>query len=337
MSVPGHTVGLVRAPAQNWLPLIIGRLSRPAPDRWPTAAEETERRAQGSRADAVESGRPPDGQDAERYSGDGQHPRLLPGLLPAASFLPPGDMVIVDVETTGWLADAAGITEIGAVRLSPGRPASEFSALVNPERPIPPAISDLTGITDAMVSDAPAIAQVLPAFLVFAGGGVMVAHNAPFDLGFLAAACHDCGLEWPDPAVIDTAVLSRLLLGPGDVPDHRLATLSAHFDVRTGPCHRALADAQATAAVLKGLLGLLTRGPRPPAGPQRYRPAAVTGAVPGPGAAQNRYDVAAAGWAGGTGGSLPRPSVPGASVPGAGAVLHGIQGVRRRLWSPRLS
>jgi DNA polymerase III epsilon subunit family exonuclease len=275
---------------------------------------------------------------------DGQHSRLLSGLLPAAGFLPPGDMVIVDVETTGWLADAAGITEIGAVRLTAGRPASEFCALVNPGCPIPPSISDLTGITDAMVSDAPAIAQVLPDFLQFASGGVIVAHNAPFDIGFLAAACHDCGIAWPDRAVIDTAVLSRLLLGPDEVPDHRLATLSAHFDVRIGPRHRALTDAKATAAVLKGLLWLLARGPRPPSAPPRYRPPADTNVVPGLGAGPNRYDVAAAGSAGvqevappgqsaGVREASPRASrrgVPGGHSPGP------AERVRRRLWSPRL-
>jgi DNA polymerase III epsilon subunit family exonuclease len=237
----------------------------------------------------------PDEQDGERYSGDGYYARLLPGLLPGGSFLPAGDVVVMDVETTGWLADAAGITEIGAVRLSPGHPPAEFSALVNPGLPIPPGISDLTGITDAMVCDAPTIAQVLPAFLDFASGCVIVAHNAPFDLGFLAAACDECGIAWPHRAVIDTAVLSRLLLGAGGVPDHRLATLCAHFDVTAGPRHRALADAKATAAVLRGLLGLLTGGPTAPTGPSRYRPPAAATAVPGPDPAPNRYDDAAAG------------------------------------------
>jgi DNA polymerase III epsilon subunit family exonuclease len=284
----------VRAPVRTWPRLITGWPGWPAPGRWSAAAEpEPEPRAQDSQADALEPVPQLDEQEAERYNGDGQHSRLLPGLLPAAPFLPSGEIVVVDVETTGWLADAAEITEIGAVRLGAGRPVSEFCALVNPGRPIPPSISDLTGITDAMVSDAPTIGQVLPEFLQFASGGVIVAHNAPFDLGFLAAACHDCGIEWPDHAVIDTAVLSRLLLGPGDVPDHRLATLSAHFDVRTGPCHRALADAKATAAVLKGLLGVLARGPRAPAAPPLYRRPATTSVVPGLGAGPNRYDVAA--------------------------------------------
>jgi DNA-binding Lrp family transcriptional regulator len=95
--------------------------------------------------------------------------------------------------------------------------------------------------------------------------------------------------------VIDTAVLSRLLLSPSDVPDHRLATLSWHFDPMTGPRHRALADARAAAAVLKGLIGLLARGPRPTPGPAIYRPPAATGVVPAIGAAPSRYDVAAAG------------------------------------------
>lgn len=326
----------MRAPAQTWPRLITGWPRRPSRDRWAAAEEpEPERRARDSQADAVEPGPQPDELEGERYYGDGQHSRLLPGLLPTA-FLPPGDLVVVDVETTGWLADAAGITEIGAVRLSVGRPASEFSALVNPGRPIPQSISDLTGITDTMVSDAPTIAQVLPEFLQFARGSVIVAHNAPFDVGFLAAACDDCGIEWPDRGVIDTAVLSRLLLGPGDVPDHRLATLSAHFDVLIGPSHRALADAKATAAVLKGLLRLLARGPTPPAAAPRYRPPAATNVVPGTGSGPNRYDVAAAGSAEVPGVASPGPAQRGYRGIAPGPTQRGIPDIRRRLWSPRL-
>lgn len=164
------------------------------------------------------------------------------------------DFVVVDLETTGWLSETAGITEIGAVRLRGGRPVTEFSALVNPGVPIPPDVSALTGITDAMVSQAPPIERVLPEFLDFAAGSVIAAHNAPFDIGFLTAACHRCGTDWPPCGVIDTAMLARLVLGPDDVPDHKLATLSGHFTTQTGPCHRALADAKATADVLLGLL-----------------------------------------------------------------------------------
>jgi DNA polymerase III epsilon subunit family exonuclease len=179
------------------------------------------------------------------------------GLLPGA------DLVVVDVETTGWLADAAGITEIGAVRLSAGRPIAEFSALVNPGAPIPPTITELTGITDQMVACAPPIGDVLPLFIDFAEGSVIAAHNAPFDLGFITAACADNGITWPPPAVIDTAVLARLVLAPGDVIDHKLTTLAEYFGTSADPCHRALADAKATAGVLCGLLSVAGGAAKP--------------------------------------------------------------------------
>jgi DNA polymerase III epsilon subunit family exonuclease len=176
------------------------------------------------------------------------------------------DVVVVDVETTGWLADAAGITEIGAVRLTGGQLAGEFSALVNPGTPIPPDITALTGITDDMVATAPAIDDVLPRFIEFASGSVIVAHNAPFDLGFLTAASAACGIAWPPCAVLDTAVLARLVLRRGEVADHKLATLSAHFGTAAWPPHRALADAKATAGVLAHLLRLIESAARRPAG-----------------------------------------------------------------------
>ncbi len=176
---------------------------------------------------------------------------------PPASLLASIDFVIVDVETTGWLPEQAMITEIGAVRLSGGQVTAEFSALVNPGSPIPADIAALTGITDELVSTAPPMSEVFPAFLAFAEGCVLAAHNAPFDLGFLTAACRSCGLPWPAFPVIDTAVLARLVLSGDDVPDCKLATLARYFAARTSPCHRALADAKATADVLIGLLAML--------------------------------------------------------------------------------
>jgi DNA polymerase-3 subunit epsilon len=104
----------------------------------------------------------------------------------------------------------------------------------------------------------------LRAFLAFAGDCVLVAHNAAFDLDFLTSASEACGIGWPRFPVLDTATLARLLLGPGQVPDYRLATLAAYFSARTVPCHRALADAKATADVLTGLLQLSAGAP--PAG-----------------------------------------------------------------------
>jgi DNA polymerase III subunit epsilon len=182
--------------------------------------------------------------------------RVVPGSL--ANY----DLVVVDVETTGWLPGEAAITEIGAVRLNGGEITGEFASLVRPGGPIPADICELTGITDAMVSRAPAAAPALQAFLAFARGCVLVAHNAPFDLGFLTAACASSGIDWPPTATIDTAVLARLLLGPEDVPDCRLATLAAYFGTKTSPCHRALADAKATAGVLAGLLDVAAHGGR---------------------------------------------------------------------------
>lgn len=167
------------------------------------------------------------------------------------------DFVVVDVETTGWSPGADGITEIGAVRLSGGQVRAEFAALVNPGRLIPPDIVTLTGITDAMVSLAPPVGAVLPGFLDFARGGVLTAHNAPFDVGFLSAACAGTGRRWPAPPVLDTVTLARLLLTEDEVPNCKLATLADFFGAPTTPRHRALADARATAAVLTALLDRL--------------------------------------------------------------------------------
>ena len=172
----------------------------------------------------------------------------------AGSPLAGTDFVVVDVETTGWQPGQAAITEIGAVRLSGGRLTDEFAALINPGMPVPGGITELTGITDAMVAHAPPAAVALPAFLDFARGSVLAAHNAPFDLGFLTAAAAASGIAWPPFAVLDTAVLARLVLAGTGVPDCKLATLAAWFGTQTRPAHRALADASATAEVLLGLL-----------------------------------------------------------------------------------
>jgi len=168
------------------------------------------------------------------------------------------DFVIVDVETTGWSPDEERITEIGAVRVSAGQLLGQFSSLVNPGSAIPEQVTALTGISDAMVEAAPPLEQVLPAFLAFARGGVLTAHNAPFDVGFLRAACRYCDLPWPDFPVVDTVELARRVLSEDEVPDRKLSTLAAFFRARTAPRHRALADALATADVLLGLLPRLS-------------------------------------------------------------------------------
>src|SRR6185437_15415696 len=105
-----------------------------------------------------------------------------------------------------------GITEIGAVKVRGGEVIGEFQTLVDPGVGIAPFVSVLTGITDAMVCGAPAVAVVLPSFLEFAAGSVLVAHNAPFDVGFLRMACQERGLRWPGFAVVATAMLTRRVL-----------------------------------------------------------------------------------------------------------------------------
>jgi DNA polymerase-3 subunit epsilon len=182
------------------------------------------------------------------------------------------DLVVVDVETTGFRPESSTIIEIGAVRLRGGQVTGEFFSLVDPAAPIPPDITELTGITDAMVRVAPGGPAALAAFLTFAAGGVLVAHNAPFDLGFLTSGCRAAGLPWPPAGVLDTAVLARLVLSEEQVPDCKLATLAGFFATRTTPLHRALADAQATAEVLLGLLDLAAKSR--PAGPVRSLTAA---------------------------------------------------------------
>jgi len=162
--------------------------------------------------------------------------------------------VVVDLETTGGSSDADAITEIGAVKVRGGEVLGEFQTLVDPLVPISPFISVLTGITDSMVSAAPPISTVLGAFLEFASGSVLVAHNAPFDIGFLRAACTAQGTAWPAFAVVDTAVLARRVLTRDEVPNCRLGTLAPFFRSGTTPNHRALSDARATVDVLHGLL-----------------------------------------------------------------------------------
>ena len=165
--------------------------------------------------------------------------------------------VVVDLETTGGSAKSDGITEIGAVKVRGGATLGEFQTLVNPGVPIDPYVSVLTGITDAMVATAAPITTTLPAFLEFARGSVLVAHNAPFDVGFLRVACDEQLIPWPGFAVVDTALLARRVLTREDVRNCKLSTLADYFHAATTPDHRALHDARATVDVLHGLLDRL--------------------------------------------------------------------------------
>ncbi len=163
--------------------------------------------------------------------------------------------VVVDLETTGGSPKAGdGITEIGAVKVRGGRLLGEFATLIDPGRTIPPQITILTGITDSMVIDAPRIETVLPSFLEFLAGCVLVAHNAPYDVGFLRAACARHQMRWPSPPVVDTVRLARQVLSRDEAPSVRLGALAPLLKARVQPDHRALTDARATVDVLHALL-----------------------------------------------------------------------------------
>jgi DNA polymerase III subunit epsilon len=175
---------------------------------------------------------------------------------PLALSLQQTTFVVVDLETTGGTPDDCGITEIGAVKACGGEELGEFGTLVNPGQPIPPFVTVLTGITEAMIAPAPRLEEALPAFLEFARGAVLVAHNAPYDVGFLKAACAKFGYPWPQPKVLDTVAIARRALTRDEVPNHKLSTLASFYGARA-PSHRALDDARATVDVLHGLFGRL--------------------------------------------------------------------------------
>jgi DNA polymerase-3 subunit epsilon len=163
--------------------------------------------------------------------------------------------VVVDLETTGRSpADGDGITEIGAIKVRGGDVIGEFATLVDPGREIPPSITILTGITNAMIHQAPKIQAVLPSFLEFAQGCVLVAHNAPYDVGFLKSSCARHGLAWPKLAVVDTVQLARRVLTRDEAPSVRLGALAPLLNATVRPDHRALTDARATVDVLHALL-----------------------------------------------------------------------------------
>lgn len=162
---------------------------------------------------------------------------------------------VVDLETTGGSpGDGDRITEIGAVKVRGGEVVGEFQTLVNPHTSIPAFIAVLTGITNRMVADAPAIDAALPAFLEFAAGSVLVAHNARFDVGFLKHFAAEQHITWPAFEVLDTVKLARHVVTRDEAPNHKLSSLAVVFGSSTTPNHRALSDARATVDVLHGLM-----------------------------------------------------------------------------------
>jgi len=160
---------------------------------------------------------------------------------------------VLDLETTGGNRADDTITEIGVVKVRGGQCLGTFHTLVNPGRAIPPQITVLTGLTDAVVRTAPRIETVLGSLIDFLGDSVFVAHNAAFDLGFVRAALERDGRAEYRPIVVDTAALARRLLRD-EVPNCKLSTLSSRLRLDHTPTHRALDDALATTDLLHLLL-----------------------------------------------------------------------------------
>ncbi|MFM8303994.1 MAG: DEDD exonuclease domain-containing protein [Actinomycetota bacterium] len=165
--------------------------------------------------------------------------------------------VVVDVETTGGSPQTCAITEIGAVKYRGGECLGTFATLVNPGMPIPPTITMLTGITEAMVLPAPRIGDLLPHLLEFLGAPrpdlVLAGHNVRFDIAFLDAALVAHGYDRLRHTRVDTLGLARRLLRD-EVPNLRLGTLARHVRTTVEPDHRAVTDARATLEVLHALI-----------------------------------------------------------------------------------
>ncbi len=162
--------------------------------------------------------------------------------------------IVFDIETTGFSSIRDRIIEIGAVKVENGQIVDKFSTFVNPERPIPFEITNLTSITDEMVLDAPTIEVVLPQFLEFIGEGALVAHNAGFDVGFIEQNCRVLGLEQEFTSV-DTVALARVLLPT--LSKYKLNLVAKALGISLENHHRAVDDAGATAEIFVKFVEML--------------------------------------------------------------------------------
>ena len=164
--------------------------------------------------------------------------------------------IVFDIETTGFSSIRDKIIEIGAVKVVNGEIVDKFSTFVNPERPIPFEITNLTSITDEMVMGSPSIDVLLPQFLEFVGDGVLVAHNAGFDVGFIEQNCRNLGLN--DRFVyLDTVALARVLLPT--LSKYKLNIVAKALNISLENHHRAVDDAGATAEIFVKFVEMLKK------------------------------------------------------------------------------
>ncbi|TMV51583.1 PolC-type DNA polymerase III [Paenibacillus mesophilus] len=156
--------------------------------------------------------------------------------------------VVFDVETTGLSVTTCHMIELAAIKMTEGKETGRFTSFVNPRRKIPHHITQLTGISDEMVADAPNLAQVMKEFIRFIGDSVLVAHNAGFDIGFIRQALRESGLPDFDNPVLDTLELARALYPK--LKNHRLNTLADLCKVELNNHHRAIDDSVALGHIL---------------------------------------------------------------------------------------
>jgi ATP-dependent DNA helicase DinG len=183
---------------------------------------------------------------------------------PAVPVFPLPDFVAIDVETTGLDFSSDRVIEIGAVKFTGGRPGAEFSSLVNPGVPLPPVITELTGIADADVAAAPVFADIAPKLLAFIANLPLCGHQITFDLTFLNKELERAGIPGTQPIgrqSLDTALLSKILIQSGT--RFSLKSVSDSLAVSLTNAHRALADAKASGEVAAILIPKIAELPRP--------------------------------------------------------------------------
>ena len=185
---------------------------------------------------------------------------LAPDKTPCVSF-PRGQDIdtvycVLDLETTGLAFRTEKITEVGIMKIQNGEVLDEFSCFVNPEKPIPPEVVEVTNITDDMVKDAETIDKVMPKIIEFVGDSVLVAHNADFDIGFLKYNAQQLGLKL-DNTYLDTLRLAKDLFP--DYKKYKLGKIAENLGIKVEVAHRALDDVDTTVKVFNVMLDMLKK------------------------------------------------------------------------------
>ena len=163
------------------------------------------------------------------------------------------DFVVFDTETTGLAPSRDRIIELAAIHYVDGKPVSRFQTYINPDRPIPPEITKINGITDDMVANCPTISAVLPSFEAFINTSTLVAHNLDFDLKFLYySGCHVLDIKRKYIDTLEQA--QKLLKSPRDVLDYKLDTLCDYYSITNAKAHSALSDVYATGELFQRLV-----------------------------------------------------------------------------------